>query len=71
MKDDKKLTQLPMEIRVEKAMKQAAAKAIAENKRLGIPVAVWQDGKVIHMKPEASGVREPRAPYKISRKKIR
>jgi len=69
MKEDKKLSRLPMEVKVEMAMKQAVAKAIAENKRLGIPVAVWQDGKVMHVTPEAPGVSEPKATYRISNKK--
>jgi hypothetical protein len=69
MKEDKKLSRLPMEVKVERAMKQAVAKAIEENKRLGIPVAVWQEGKVMHVKPEGPKVREPKTTYRVSKKK--
>ncbi len=35
--------------RAEKALQRAVAKAIAEHKRNGIPIAVWRDGKVVRI----------------------
>jgi hypothetical protein len=29
-----------------------AAKAHAEHKRLGIPIAIWKNGKIVHIPPE-------------------
>ena len=38
-----------MAYKAEKALKRAVAKAIAEHKRNGIPIAVWRDGKVVRI----------------------
>jgi len=62
---------MPIEIKVEKAMKQAVAKAIAENKRLGIPLVIWRDGKVVHVPPEELEVRESKSEYRVSGKRKR
>jgi hypothetical protein len=40
---------LPLEKRAEIAFKAAVAKAIDENARLGLPVYVGRDGKVIEL----------------------
>jgi hypothetical protein len=40
---------LPLEKRAEIAFKAAVAKAIDENARLGLPVYVGRDGKVIQL----------------------
>jgi hypothetical protein len=71
MRKNKKLSDMPIEIKVEKAMKQAVAKAIAENKRLGIPLVIWRDGKVVHVPPEELEVREPKSEYRVSGKRKR
>jgi hypothetical protein len=36
------------------AMQRAVAEAVAEHHRLGRPVAVWRDGKVVHLYPDGS-----------------
>jgi predicted RNA methylase len=41
------------------AIKAGIAKAIAEHKRAGRSIAVWKDGKVVIIPPEA--IRVPRA----------
>ena len=71
MRKNKKLSDMPIEIKVEKAMKQAVAKAIAENKRLGIPLVIWRDGKVVHVPPEELEVRESKSEYRVSGKRKR
>ena len=32
-----------------KALKRAVTKAIAEHDSAGVPAAIWQDGKVVHL----------------------
>jgi len=49
--------------RAEKAFKRAVAKAIAEHRRLGIPIAVLQDGKVVRIPPDQIMVRDVQAEY--------
>ena len=71
MRKNKNLSDMPIEIKVEKAMKQAVAKAIAENKRLGIPLVIWRDGKVVHVPPEELEVRESKSEYRVSGKRKR
>jgi len=36
----------PLAYRAEEALKRAVAKAIAEHRRNGIPIAIWRNGKV-------------------------
>jgi hypothetical protein len=38
--------------RATRALEEAVAGVIAEHKRLGLPLAVWRDGKVVHISPE-------------------
>jgi hypothetical protein len=48
-KPSKHIPGLPLEKRAEIAFKAAVAKAIDENARLGLPVYVGRDGKVIQL----------------------
>lgn len=34
------------------AFKKAIEDALAEKKRLGIPIAIWEDGKVVKISPD-------------------
>jgi hypothetical protein len=34
------------------ALREAVADVIAEHKRLGMPLVVWRDGKVVEISPE-------------------
>ncbi len=34
------------------ALREAVWDVIVEHKRLGLPLVVWRDGKVVHMPPE-------------------
>ena len=51
-KPPKSILRLPIEKRAEIAFKIAVAKAIDEHARLGLPVYVWRDGKVVELSPD-------------------
>jgi len=56
-KPSKAVLRLPLEKRAELAFKIAVAKAIDEHARLGLPVYIWRDGRVVELPPdEARGV---------------
>ena len=38
--------------RVQKALRDAVQKAIRTLKLMGVPIVVWQDGKVVEIPPE-------------------
>jgi hypothetical protein len=61
----KKLSDIPIGIRAEEALKKAVAEAIADHKRTGDPIAIWRDGKVVQIPPEQIEVREEQAQYEI------
>jgi hypothetical protein len=35
-----------------RAMREAVADVIAEHKRLGMPLIIWRDGKIVEISPE-------------------
>ena len=51
-KPSKSVMQLPLEKRAEIAFKIAVAKAIDEHIRLGLPVYIWRNGKVVKLSPK-------------------
>lgn len=51
-KPSKSVLRLPLEKRAEIAFKIAVAKAIDEHARLGLPVYVWRDGRVVQLAPD-------------------
>jgi len=58
-----------MAYRAEKALKRAVAKAIAEHKRNGIPIAVWRDGKVVRIPAAKIEAQESYSKYSTPKKK--
>jgi hypothetical protein len=52
--------------RAEKALQTAVADAIAEHRRMGIPIAVMKDGKAVYVSVNEKQqiVREPKKHYK-------
>jgi hypothetical protein len=50
-KPSKDILRLPLEKRAEIAFKIAVAKAIDEHARLGFPIYIWRDGKVVELPP--------------------
>ena len=51
-KPSKAVLRLPLHKRAEIAFKIAVAKAIDEHARLGLPVYIWRDGRVVELSPE-------------------
>ena len=43
---------LPLVVRVEMALRRAAARVIEEHRRTGDPLVYWRDGKVIFVPPD-------------------
>jgi len=52
--------ELPLEQRAEMALKAAVEKAIVEHARLGLPMYIWRDGKVVELSPEELRVEAAR-----------
>ena len=69
MRKLKKISRVPLAIRAEKALKRAVAEAIAEHKRAGHPIAVWRDGKVVHIPADQIETHESWAAYTTSHMK--
>ena len=69
MKTKKKRPEVPLEKLAEQALKEAVAEAIAEHKRAGHPIAVWMDGKIVHIPADQIEMNETRAEYATSLKK--
>ena len=44
--------ELPLEQRAEMAFKSAVEEVIIEHARLGLPIYIWRDGKVVELSPE-------------------
>jgi len=55
-KPSKQVLRLPLERRAEIAFKAAVAKAIDEHTRLGLPIYIGRDGKVVEL--SANEVRD-------------
>ena len=60
----KKLSDIPLEVRAEEALKKAVADTIADHKRTGDPIVVWRDGRVVKIPAEQIEIREPVTEYK-------
>jgi hypothetical protein len=46
------ISDLPMNVRAEMALREGIRKALEENVRLGLPAYIWRDGKVVAVPPE-------------------
>ena len=64
----KKLSDIPLELRAEEALKKAVADTIADHKRTGDPIVIWRDGRVVKVPADQIEIREPQAEYSISEK---
>ena len=67
----KKLAGTLLAYRAEEALKVAVAKAIAEHRRNGIPIAIWRNGKVVRLHTDQKEVREEQSKYKKGKHKKR
>ncbi len=52
-KPSQDVMRLPIEQRAEIAFKAAVARAIDEHARLGVPIYVWRNKKVVKLSPRA------------------
>lgn len=52
-KPSRDVMRLPIEKRAELAFKAAVAKAIDEHARLGLPIYIWHNKKVVKLSPRA------------------
>lgn len=68
-KSGKNMSGKAMAFRAEEALKKAVAHAIADHKRTGDPIVIWQDGKVVKIPAEQIEVREKVAEYQTLEKK--
>ena len=68
MRKSERPAKVPLAIRAEVAFQKAVAEVIADHKRTGDPIAVWRDGKVVHLRPDEIETRESRAEYAACRK---
>ena len=64
----KKLSDIPLEIRAEEALKKAVADTIADHKRTGDPIVIWRDGRVVKIPADQIEVREAQTEYSMSTK---
>lgn len=63
MKGVKRSPSAILAYRAEKAFKRAVAKAIAEHRRNGVPIAILRDGKVVRIPPDQIMVRDVHTEY--------
>jgi hypothetical protein len=54
-KPSKAVLRLSLGKRAEIAFKIAVAKAINEHARLGLPIYIWRDGRVVELSPDEVG----------------
>ena len=52
---------LPLEVRAEMALQAAVEGVMEENARLGLPIYIWRDGKVVDILPEILKERAARS----------
>jgi hypothetical protein len=45
------LLDLPLEVRAERALKEAVREAVEQHLRAGLPLYVWRDGQVAEVSP--------------------
>ena len=59
----KNLTDIPIGIFAEEALKKAVADTIADHKRTGDPIVIWRDGNVVKIPADQIEIREDQAEY--------
>ena len=52
IKPPKNVLELPLEVRAEMALKAAVEQVIVDHARLGLPIFIWRDDKVVEMSLE-------------------
>ncbi len=51
----------------EQAMRSSVEKVVLTHRQLGLPLAIWRDGKVIQLPAERLAVRESNASYRTKK----
>ena len=67
----KRISQEPAKSLVEKAemaLRQAVAGVIRNHRRLGEPLAIWRDGRVVMVSPDQLALREEPVEYRTKRR---
>jgi hypothetical protein len=60
----------PMTRKALTAMRDAVAKVVEDHRQRHMPLAIWQDGKVVRIQPDqVSIVREAKGDYRVSRRR--
>jgi len=58
-----KLSEIPIGIRAEEALKKAVADTIADHKRTGDPIVIWRNGKIVKIPADQIELREHQTGY--------
>ena len=61
----KNLTDIPIGVRAEEALKKAVADTIADHKRSGDPIVIWRNGKTVKIPADQIELRENEAGYEV------
>ncbi len=69
MRKRNRLPKLSFADRAEKALNEAVLGVIAENRRLGYPIVVWEKGHLVYLTPDQIEIREAKVEYSASPKK--
>ncbi len=54
--------------KAEIALRQAVAGVIRDHRRLGEPLAIWRDGRVVMVSPDQLALREKPVEYRTKRR---
>lgn len=52
----------------ERALREAVEDVVRTHRRLGLPLVVWRDGKVVEVQPQTLAVRESPGHYSAEKK---
>lgn len=52
----------------EQALREAVENVVRTHRRLGLPLVVWRDGKVVEVPPQTLAVRESPGHYSVRKK---
>jgi len=58
LKKKRNISELPLEVKAEMALKEAVAKVIRAHRRSGQPLAIWREGRVVMLPPDQATIVE-------------
>jgi hypothetical protein len=59
MKQEQNISELPLDVKAEMALKEAVADVIEAHRRSGKPLVVWKDGQVVMLLLDQATARLP------------